>query len=180
LSRLPLENTTTDRDDTASLFNIQQIGTLPVDPKQLRLETSNDPLLSKVLLYTKEGWPEDVDTQLRPFFRRKLEITVESGCLMWGIKVIVPNKLQGRVLEELHTGHTGIVRMKSLARSRVWWPGVEKQIEEMARKCESCQSLRNKPSPTALHPWTWPTRPWQHLHIDFAGPFLSKSFFNYC
>ena len=95
MSRLPLENTTTDRDDTASLFNIQQIGTLPVDPKQLRLETSNDPLLSKVLLYTKEGWPEDVDTQLRPFFRRKLEITVESGCLMWGIKVIVPHKLKG-------------------------------------------------------------------------------------
>ena len=27
-----------------------------------------------------------------------------------------------------------------------------------------------------LHPWTWPTRSWQRLHIDFAGPFLGKSF----
>ena len=56
LSRLPLENTpTTDIDKSVTLFNIQQIGTLPVHAKQLRQETSNDPLLSKVLLYTKEG-----------------------------------------------------------------------------------------------------------------------------
>ena len=39
---------------------------------------------------------------------------------MWVIKVIVPDKLQGRVLGELHTGHTGIVQMKALARARVW------------------------------------------------------------
>ena len=148
LSRLPLDSTsTTEMNDSACLFNIQQIGTLPVDPKQIHLETSNDPLLSKVLMYTKEGWPQEIDAQLHPFFRRKLEITIECGCLMWGIKVIVPNKPQGRVLEELHAGHTGIVRMKCLARSCIWWPGVEKQIEEMAQKCESCQCLRNKPAP---------------------------------
>ena len=85
-------------------------------------------------------------------FSDKLEITIESGCLMWGIKVIVPNKLQGRVLEELHISHTGIVRMKALSRSRIWWPEVEKQIEEMAQKYESCQCLRNKPALTVLHP----------------------------
>lgn len=95
---------------------------------------------------------------------------------MWGIKVIIPNKLQGKVLEELHTGHIGIVKMKALARSRIWWPGMEQQIEQMARKCEPCQALRNKPAPTTLHPWTWPKRPWQQLHIDFASPFLDKSF----
>ncbi len=103
LSRLPLENTpANDADNSVSLFNIQQITTLPVDPKQLRLEMSNDLVLSKVLIYTKEGWPQDVDTQLHPFFRRKLELTVESGCLMWGIKVIVPNKLQGRAPYRTH------------------------------------------------------------------------------
>ena len=57
---------------------------------------------------------------------------------MWGIKVIIPNKLPGRVLEELHTGHIKIVKMKALARSRVWWPGMEKQIKQMAQKCEPC------------------------------------------
>ena len=58
LSRLPLENApTTDKDNSFTLLNIQQTVTLPVQAKQLRQKTANDPLLSKVLLYTKEGWP---------------------------------------------------------------------------------------------------------------------------
>ena len=48
---------------------------------------------------------------------------------MWGIKVIVPNKLQGRVLEECHVEHTRIVRMKALARSHVWWSGIESRLK---------------------------------------------------
>ena len=99
LSRLPLENiSANDAYNSVSLFNTQQIATVLVDPKQLHLEASNDPVLSKLLIYTKEGWRQDFDAQLRLFFRRKLELTVESGCLMWGIKIIVPNKLQGKVL----------------------------------------------------------------------------------
>ena len=81
LSRLPLDSiSTAEINDSACLFNIQQIATLPVDPKQLRLETSNDSILSRVLRYTKEGWPQDMNAELRPFFRCKLEITIE---LVW-------------------------------------------------------------------------------------------------
>ena len=43
LSRLPLDNiSTAEIDDLVCLFNIQQIATFPVNPKQLGLETSND------------------------------------------------------------------------------------------------------------------------------------------
>ena len=88
LLRLTLDSiSTAEIDNLACLFNIQQIATLPVDPKQLCLETSNDSVLSRVLRYTKEGWPQDMNAELRPFFRCKLEITIESGCLMWGIKL---------------------------------------------------------------------------------------------
>ena len=80
LSRLSLEGTpTTETDKSVTLFNVQQIGTLSVQAKQLCQETANDPLLSKVLLYTKEGWPQEIDAQLLPFSRCKLELTIESG-----------------------------------------------------------------------------------------------------
>ena len=27
-----------------------------------------------------------------------------------------------------------------------------------------------------LHPWLWPTKPWQRLHLDFAGPFQGRMY----
>ena len=72
---------------------------------------------------------------------------------MWGIRVIVPSKLRERVLTELHTGHPGIVKMKSVARTLVWWLGIDEAFESFIQKCYPCQSIRNKTAPTLLHPW---------------------------
>ena len=87
-----------------------------------------------------------------------------------------PKKLRTAVLEELHTGHPGIVHMNSLARLHVWWPGIDKEIKETVCTCESCQSIRNRLQPVPLHPWAWPTYVWQRIHIDFAGPFQGHTF----
>ena len=81
------------------------------------------------------------------------------------------------MLNELHQGHPGIVRMKALARSHVWWPGLDKAIEESAKSCTSCQATRNAPAKAPLHPWAWATAPWERIHVDFVGPFLGKTFF---
>ena len=44
-------------------------------------------------------------------------MSIEEGCLFWGMRVIIPTKLQNRLLKELHNEHPGISRMKSIARS---------------------------------------------------------------
>ena len=28
-----------------------------------------------------------------------------------------------------------------------------------------------------MHPWSWPSKPWQRVHVDFAGWFLGKMYF---
>ena len=73
-------------------------------------------------------------------------------------------KLQSKVLEELHTAHPGVVRMKSIARIHVWWPGVNKKIEEVVKGCLPCQSNKNNSPLTSLHLWNWPSQPWHRLH----------------
>ena len=71
----------------------------------------------------------------------------------------------------LHETHPGIVRMKSLARSYVWWPGIDKDLENCSKGCPACRRHQNVEQKTPLHPLQFPKRPWQRLHVDFAGPF---------
>ena len=61
--------------------------------------------------------------------------------------------------------------MKGVARSLVWWPGIDQAIEQLAKGCSDCSHIQNLPPLSPLHPWIWPSKPWQRVHIDFAGPF---------
>ena len=49
------------------------------------------------------------------------------------------------MLQELHGGHCGITRMKSLARTVVWWPKLDKEIDVMVRSCAKCQEQQEDP-----------------------------------
>ncbi|XP_042148783.1 uncharacterized protein K02A2.6-like, partial [Ixodes scapularis] len=94
----------------------------------------------------------------------------------WGCRVIIPEQARDQVLELLHTTHPGIVRMKALARSTVWWPGIDQDIERKVRTCLPCQETRPQPARARLHPWEFARNPWSRIHIDFAGPFQGKVF----
>ena len=66
--------------------------------------------------------------------------------------------------------------MKSIARSHVWWPGIDTDIEHCAKECSGCSENRNMPPESPIHPWEFPDRPWQRIHVDFAGPFMGCMF----
>ncbi len=79
-------------------------------------------------------------------------------------------------MEQLHEGHPGAARMKSLARGYVWWPGMDAELEERVRQCTRCQESQKLPAQAPLYPWELPHRPWARLHADYAGPFMGKVF----
>ena len=162
--------------DPVNVFNMMQFESLPITVDNVRRETQRDPVLNQVQEMVTKGWLSSHVPVLDSFYARRDEITVHSGCLMWGIRVIVPPKLRPQVLEELHQGHLGVVKMKALARSYIWWPGIDKEIEETAKTCSGCQRMQAEPSTAPVHPWEWPSSPWQRIHIDFAGPFLGCMF----
>ena len=58
-----------------------------------------------------------MDVQLQQFFLKKDEIGLEDGSLFCGIRVIIPTKIQSRILLILHANHPGISRMKAIAHS---------------------------------------------------------------
>lgn len=128
-----MQTTTKGQSPESSILNIAQIDCLPVTSAQVQQVTQVDPVLNKVLNYTKWGWPASVPEVLKPFQNRYTELTVEGECLMWSTRVIVPKKLQGSVLYELHSNHPGISCMKSLATSYAWWPEMDGCIEDLVK-----------------------------------------------
>ena len=80
---------------------------------------------------------------MQPYWNRRHELTIEQGCILWGICVIVPRSLQDQVLRELHQSHPGIVLMKAVVRSYVWWPGLDGELETLVKSCNKCQSCQS-------------------------------------
>ena len=95
---------------------------------------------------------------------------------MWEIRVIIPVKLGNKMLDVLHVGHIGIMKMKELSRSFFWWPKLDSDIEQLARKCSGCKIHQKTPPKASLHPWKWPSAPCERIQIDFAGSFLEHMF----
>ena len=92
---------------------------------------------------------------------------------------MIPEPGRQAVLAELHEGHPGICKMKSLARMYVWWPGLDAEIEKSVRLCQACQACQanqSLPPQVPFNPWKWPSKPWSRLHLDFAGPLRMRCF----
>ena len=89
---------------------------------------------------------------------------------------MIPPSGHKLVLSQLHDTYPGIGKMKSLACSYVWWPGMDNDIVTTVQHCDTCQQHRQSPQRAPLHPWEWPSRPWSRVHIDHTGPFQGELF----
>jgi transposase InsO family protein len=170
LSRLPRTDFVPD-DELNSVYHVEakRLEGLPVTSKDIARATKNDDILSRVLRFVKDGWPDKVeDLRFKAYFDRRYELSTDQDCILWGLRVVIPPRYHEYMLEELHGSHAGVVRMKELARSFVWWPKIDQDIEELVRQCASCQQVRNVPAVAPLTPWLWPGSPWSRVHIDFA------------
>ena len=178
LSRLPVLDFPGSTPIPGDIVNVlETINTSPVDATRIKLWTARDPVLSQVLQFVLQGWPSEVEEEaVKPYFIRREELSVHAGCLLRGAWVIVQPQGREEVLNILHDTHPRIVKMKSLARSYVWWPKMDTNLEEKVKSCVTCQSHQNTPPCSPLHPWEWPGRPWSRVHVDFVGPFTGKMF----
>ena len=96
---------------------------LPLRATDVAKATKDDAILSQVQHFIQQGWPKGkslLEKPLHPYFVRRLQLTVQSGCILNGLQVVIPSSLRKVVLSELHEAHTGIVKMKSVARMYIW------------------------------------------------------------
>jgi len=120
LSRLSLSTTS---PSPPNAINAMQIEVMPVTADHMRAETQNDQVLKQVHEYCLTGeWPRDITPKLKLYYDKREEISIENGILLWGLRVIIPLKYRPHIMQELHSSHPGVVRMKALSRIHVWQP----------------------------------------------------------
>ena len=180
LSRLPLPKTEENVPVPCEWTNLVNfLDHSPVTAVDIKNASRTDITISTVIKHCELGWPLAIDEgnpEVLPYFRRKTELHVQGGCLLWGYRIVVPPKLRKSIIEELHGGHVGASRMKEFARSYVWWPNLDKDLEDVVKQCPECFQNARSPGRAELHPWEWPSQPWHRLHIDYAGPVQNKYF----
>lgn len=136
LSRLPVDEAPSEQED--SILLIESLS-LPITAKKIAEATTQDPTLSQVLqglLTGRKNVPDRGDCKL--YLQVWPELSTEQNCILRGSRVVVPTKLRKRVLEEIHADHQGIVRSKAIARTYVWWPGMDRELEAFTKQCMQC------------------------------------------
>ena len=85
LSRLPLPDVPKQVPLSGEVVLLMEsLQVLPVTSTQVAKWTDRNPTLAKVRDNVQRGWQHSDEANLRPYQRRKDELSVEDGCVLWG------------------------------------------------------------------------------------------------
>ena len=165
MSRQPSsESTQIDLDIQVSFvqFSTQKL-------QSIREATQADDELCSLRAVIVDGWPDSqrhLAAPLRPYWSCRDELAVEDGLIMKGDRLVIPLSLQAEVLSKLHEAHQGIEKTRLRARFCVYWKSINKDIDDIVRKCDACQRLQKRQAHEPLMQHELPTRPWQIVGTD--------------
>lgn len=139
MSRLPLKSYT-DEPRSPDVLMLEALQSPPMTAEELRKWAQEDSVLSPVYSAVQSGnFCPLRDKHFKPYVRRASELSSHNGRLIRGCRIVVPSIARRRALDLIHSGHRGIVAAKACARSYMWWPGIDADIEERVKNCVVCQ-----------------------------------------
>lgn len=141
-----------------------------VKPAALSIEdlekaTLQDDELQTVKDAMYSGNWDDVSSQYKTTTIRN-DLSMYGELILRGDRIVIPMQLRDNVVKLAHAGHQGSTSMKAQLRAKVWFPGLDKLVDETVQHCKPCKmtALPDKPNPMTRR---IPTEPWQDLAIDF-------------
>lgn len=171
LSRSPLQKAeSTELEDDVQGYLHWVASSIPVTApslQQIAEEQKRDPVCQALVKLCAKGWPSrrDVGLSLKSYWEERQNIAVNNDVLMCGSRIVIPSTLRQPVLEIVHEGHFGIEKCRGRAKSSVWWPSIDADIERLVKNCHSClKQSTNRKMP--LQQTEFPDRPWQRIAID--------------
>ncbi|XP_062698523.1 uncharacterized protein K02A2.6-like [Aedes albopictus] len=174
-SRFPINQKVPTYLEQNAIQNLNFSNEFPLDYSLIARETKSDNFLSKLSEFVTLGWPKKIPNGFKNFFAQKDILEMVDGVLLVENKVIIPETLKMKILKLLHANHGGMVKMKKLARTVVFWHGINADIEAYVKHCDTCTKMEVVPKPKQTGTWLPTTRPFSRLHADFFH-FEGKTF----
>lgn len=137
---------------------------------EIEKEAKRDALTLELKECLKTGDFSKQDSYIRAL---KEELTCSGELILRGTRILIPETLRKQVLNLGHEGHQGIVRTKQRLRSKVWWPKMDQEAEQLCKQCHACQLVGQQNPPTPIKSSDLPQGPWMKIAVDLMGPFPS-------
>jgi hypothetical protein len=145
--------------------------------EMIQLGTKQDNVMQKLIKCLKSGYISN-DPDLKEYRQVFSELAYADGVMLRGDKLLIPDaslqpgttNLRQMVVDLAHEGHQGVVKCKQLLRQKLWFPHLDKMVEDRVTACLGCQATTYTPTRDPLRPTVLPERPWQIIDMDFWGP----------
>ena len=174
LSRSPIDSSEQELSEEIKAYVDAVIRSKPMTDlrlEEIRSLTEEDDELQEVIFHTLHGWPKykkEVDSDIHKYYDVRHELSIASGLLLRGSRIIVPDSLRKDILDKIHDGHWGISKCRERAAQSVWWPGLNTEIQHAVSKCPHCQTNRANQAREPLLPTVLPDCPWQKVGLDLC------------
>ena len=75
---------------TENVWTMELLNATPVGLKEIQNGPRSDIVLLPVVQCVQQGWPsKSADEALQPYFSRKVELSIQDGCLLWESRVVI-------------------------------------------------------------------------------------------
>ena len=174
LSRAFLENSEEEIEEDILIAQIhmvtKNISISDAVIKEIAEHSRSDPELTYVKNLIKNGWPPKkakLKKEIQAYWFVKEELYIlDNGIIMKGSRMVIPNTLRDDILKKLHKAHLGMVKTKERAEETVYWPGINKEIEDIVESCSSCLTFQKQNQKEEMIPSEIPDYPWQTVGTD--------------
>ena len=151
---------------------------------EIKEETRKEPILQQISAHIRNNTWHKVtgDTQHAEILKKfrqisgELTVSLSDDIILRGTRIVIPVSLEQRVLQLAHEGHQGIVKTKTLLRSKVWFPNIDQKAESIVKNCLACQANTLVTQSEPLRMSELPEAPWHNICADFYGPFQTDEY----
>ena len=153
---------------TRILMSAESQGSFSNKLDRLRKSTAQDEQLTRLKGYISTGFlcdKKNLPTDLQEFWPHKEMLSIESGLITCGNRIIVPREMRPEMLQYIHKGHQGKERCLLRARNTVFWPKMAHDVQQLTEKSIICQEYK-KSQPIIGTTQELPPFPWHTLATD--------------